>query len=187
MVRQVSTHGEVPSRSPEARDPSRADIHATSGRLTVDSVCCSPCGSSAGGSRKASCGRSPWAGAAAASAAVPRRDAVGPGWACRAPGCARRPAWDAVGVGGAFLEFKDLGGHRGGELLTPASPWQRLVVEKPQRPIDHPYLAATRHHKIFRFQTPFTTTKRSRAQWTAATIDRQHAPPGSVRYRTDLI
>ena len=40
----------------------------------------------------------------------------------------------AVGARGAFLQPQDLGGHRGGELFAPASPWQRLVVEQQHRP-----------------------------------------------------
>ena len=39
----------------------------------------------------------------------------------------------AVSARGAFLEPQDLCGHRGGELLAPASPWQWLVVEQQQR------------------------------------------------------
>ena len=39
----------------------------------------------------------------------------------------------AVGGGGAFLELADLVGHRGGELLAPAGPRQRLVVQEQQR------------------------------------------------------
>ena len=120
-----------------------------------------------GGSVKASCARSPWAGRAAASAAVPVVTPRARWWACRAAvlrssaagldgclagSCSRAVAAEAVerqdradaladrllarhavGVGGAFLELQDLGGHRGGELLPPASPWQRLVVEQQQR------------------------------------------------------
>ena len=42
-------------------------------------------------------------------------------------------ARDAVGGGGAFLELADLVGHRGGELLAPAGPRERLVVQEQQR------------------------------------------------------
>ena len=39
-------------------------------------------------------------------------------------------AWGAVGGGGVFLEAADLVGHRGGELLAPASPGEGFVVEE---------------------------------------------------------
>jgi hypothetical protein len=42
-------------------------------------------------------------------------------------------ARDAVGGGGAFLELADLIGHRGGELLAPAGPRKRLVVQEQER------------------------------------------------------
>ena len=43
-------------------------------------------------------------------------------------------ARDYVRAGCSLLQPQDLHGHRGGELLTPASPWQRLVVKQQQRP-----------------------------------------------------
>jgi hypothetical protein len=43
-------------------------------------------------------------------------------------------ARDCVRAGRSFLQLADLGRHRGSELLTPASPWQRLVVKQQQRP-----------------------------------------------------
>ena len=42
-------------------------------------------------------------------------------------------ARDAVGGGGAFLELADLVWHRGGELLAPAGPRERLVVQEQER------------------------------------------------------
>ena len=43
-------------------------------------------------------------------------------------------ARDASALAARSWSWQDLGGHRGGELLAPASPWQRLVVEQQQRP-----------------------------------------------------
>jgi hypothetical protein len=44
----------------------------------------------------------------------------------------RFTAGQHVGAGGAFLELADLGRHSGGELLTPAGPRERLVVQEQQ-------------------------------------------------------
>jgi hypothetical protein len=45
----------------------------------------------------------------------------------------RLPARHAIGVGGMLLKPPDVVWHRGGELLAPASPRLRLVVQEQQR------------------------------------------------------
>ena len=47
----------------------------------------------------------------------------------RAQAADRLLAWGAVGAGGMLLESADLVGHRGGELVAPASPGEGFVVE----------------------------------------------------------
>jgi hypothetical protein len=67
----------------------------------------------------------PWSSVAAK--AVERQDR-------RDPATDRVLARQAVGAGRPLRGSPDLLGDCGGELLTPASPWQRLVVEQQQRP-----------------------------------------------------